>query len=198
MENLKGYDEQLRVYNIPDDIIKEISTAELVKTCLNYPEWRLINAYNDRRIGLSNVLGLFNGFHELFIRSDAAKELIKVYIKMNPLAVNRSWNPLQKGTYSFQFICIEMLLSHGAIIEKLDDTNARMLLDEAVSKYRKKQQIPDTYSLWSLSPTAGLCLNILDKDGTFVKNNLDVQSFQRTFLTEDIELLNKIIDASKK
>jgi hypothetical protein len=197
-KSLKSYKEQLQAYNIPDDIIKKISTEELVKTCLAYPEWRLINAYSDRQAGLANVMGLFNGFHELFTRNDAAKELIKAYVKMDPLAVDRNWTPLQKGMYSFQFTCIEMLLSHGAIVAKLDETDTRVLLDEAVSKYRRKRQMPDIYSLWDVSPTAGLCLNILDKDGAFVKNNPELQSFQRTFMTEDIEILNKIIETSEK
>lgn len=197
-KNFKSYDEQLKAYDIPPEIIKKISTAELVKTCLAYPEWRLINAYTDRQKGLANVMNLFNGFHELFTRNDAAKELIKVYVKMDPLIIDRSWTPLQKGTYSFQFTCIEMLLSHNAIIRQLDEPDTRILLNEAISKYENKKQMPDIYSLWDLSPTAGLCLNILDKDGIFVKSKPDLQLFQQTFMTEDIEVLNKIIEASEK
>jgi hypothetical protein len=197
-KNFKSYEEQLNAYDIPSEIIKEISTAELVKTCLAYPEWRLINAYTDRQKGMANVMNLFNGFHELFIRSDAAKELIKVYVNMDPLIIDPSWTPLQKGTYSFQFTCIEMLLSHNAIIRQLDEHDTGVLLNEAISKYKSKKQMPEIYSLWDLSPTAGLCLNIIDKDGIFAKNEPILQLFQRTFMTEDIEILNKIIKTSEK
>ena len=197
-KNLKSYEEQLKAYNIPSEVIKKISTAELVKTCLAYPEWRLINAYSDRQAGLANVIGLFNGFHELFARQDAAKKLIKVYVKMDPLLIDRSWTSLQKGAYSFQFTCIEMLLSHGAIVRQLDETDIQILLNEAVSKYKSKKQMPDMYSIWDLSPTAGLCLSILDKDGVFLKNHPYLHLFQQTFMTEDIEILNKIIETSEK
>jgi hypothetical protein len=197
-KNLKSYEEQLNSYNIPSEIIKKISTEELVKTCLAYPEWRMINAYSDRQAGLANVIGLFNGFHELLVRHDAAKELIKVYVKMDPLVIDRNWTSLQKGTYSFQFTCIEMLLSHGVIVRQLDETNIRVLLNEAISKYKSKKQMEDMCSLWYLSPTAGLCLSILEKDGLLIKSNSDLQLFQQTFMTEDIEILERIIEESEK
>ncbi|MGI6323569.1 MAG: hypothetical protein ACOXZO_09685 [Bacteroidales bacterium] len=139
-----------------------------------------------------------NGFHELLVRHDAAKELIKVYVKMDPLVIDRNWTSLQKGTYSFQFTCIEMLLSHGVIVRQLDETDIRVLLNEAISKYKSKKQMEDMCSLWYLSPTAGLCLSILEKDGLLIKSNSDLQLFQQTFMTEDIEILERIIEESEK
>ena len=159
---LKSYEEQLLAYNIPDEIIKDISTSELVKICLNYPEWGVVNAYYNRRIGLNNLLGHFNGFIELLNRDDVAKELIKVYSKINPLSIGKDWTLLQQGNFGFQINCIELLLSHGMIIKKLDSQDTLILLDEVVLKYKNKKQLPDLYSLWDLSPTAGLCLIVLD------------------------------------
>jgi hypothetical protein len=196
-KNLETYAEQLQAYNIPSEIIKKISTEELVKTCLSYPEWRLINAYTNRHIGLSNIIALFNGFNELFLRDDAAKELIRVYVQMDPKMIDLTWSSLQKGIFSFQFVCIEMLLSHRAIIMKLDSTDIRLLMDEAVSKYKNMAQASNFYSLWDLSPVAGLCLSILDKDGVFINNYPDLRFFQRTFMTEDIATLNRIIELSQ-
>lgn len=192
------YKEQLKAYNIPAEILEKISTEELVKTCLSYPEWRLINAYDNLQIGFANVIGLFNGFHELFKRNDAAKELIKVFEKLDPTAINTNWTPLQKGIFSFQFTRIEMLLSHNEIIKKLDSNDINQLLDKAVSKYKSMRQLPDTYSLYDLSPLAGLYLNILDKDGEFVKNDRKLLSFKGTFMTEDITTLEKIIEEITK
>lgn len=197
-KTLKSYDKQLQAYNIPQEILKKISTAELVKTCLSYPEWRLINAYDNRRIGLNNVTGLFNGFNELFTRNDAAKELIKKYAEMDPLTIGENWIPIQKGDYSFQFTCVEMLLSHPAIIEKLSSTDRRTLLDVAVNNYRRKRQLPEVYSLWGLSPTAGLCLNVLSTDGGIMKNDSDIALLQMTFMSNDIKILDTIIDLAEK
>ena len=194
-KKLKSYEEQLSAYNIPNEIIKIISTAELVKICLAYPEWGVIDAFNNRRIGLNNMMSQFNGFQELFSRNDAAKELIKVYSSVDPLAIGKDWTLLQKGNYSFQINCIELLLSHGMIIEKLDVQDTQTLLNEVVGKYNQKKQLPDVYSLWSLSPTAGLCLCVVDKDGYFSKNDAKLLSLKRTFMSEDIEVLNKVVES---
>jgi hypothetical protein len=71
-------------------------------------------------------------------------------------------------------------------------------LNEAISKYKSKKQMEDMCSLWYLSPTAGLCLSILEKDGLLIKSNSDLQLFQQTFMTEDIEILERIIEESEK
>ena len=88
-KELKSFEEQLLAYNIPEELMKKISTPELVKICLTYPKWGVINAFNDRRVGLNNILPQFNGFRELFAQNDAAKELIKVYSKLDPLAISK-------------------------------------------------------------------------------------------------------------
>ena len=106
---LETYQARLNAYNIPEELIGKIPTAELVKICLAYPEWGLINAFNDRLTGCSQVLKLFNGFAELFTRKDAAKELISVYAGMDPLRVNQYGTALEKGQYGSQFTRIELL-----------------------------------------------------------------------------------------
>ena len=191
---LKSYEEQLLAYNMPDEIIKKISTPELVKVCLAYPEWGIIDVFNDRRVGLNNMMSRFNGFLELFSRNDAAKELIKVYSSLDPLAIGKDWTPLQIGRYSFDINCVEMLLSHGMMIAKLDEQDIQVLLDMVVLKYNNKKQLPDVYSLWGLSPTAGVCLSILDRGGEISRNNTNLLSLKRTFMTEDIKVLDSVMD----
>jgi len=185
-------------YNIPEEIIKDISTQELVKICLAYPEWIVIEAFNNRRIGLNNMMSHFNGFRELFARNDAAKELIKAYSKMDPLAIGADWTLVQQGNYSFRINCLELLLSHSRILEKLDDQDIQVLLNEIVLKYNSKKQLTEVYSLWNLSPTAGLYLSILDRNGELSKNNAKFNSLRRTFMSEDIEVLDSVFELIKK
>ena len=196
-KELKSYEEQLLAYNIPEEMVKKISTPELVKVCLAYPEWGVINAFNNRRIGLNNVMSYFNGVRELFARNDATKELIKVYSELDPLAIGEDWTLLQIGYYGFHINCLELLLSHGMMIDKLDAKDIQDLLDVVVLKYKNKKQLPEVYSLWDLSPTAGLCLSILDKNGEFSKNNTKLLSLKRTFMAEDIKVLDGVIELVK-
>ena len=141
-KELKSYDEQLKAYNIPEDIINKISTKELVKICLAYPEWGVIDAYNDRRIGLNNMMSEFNGFKGLFERNDAARELIKIYAQIDPLAIKKEWTLLQIGYYSFYINCIELILSHEIILDKMEAQDIQFLLDIVILKYNNKKHFP--------------------------------------------------------
>jgi hypothetical protein len=198
-KSLKSAEEQFEAYNIPAGIIKNISTEELIKTCLSYPEWGLIHAYNDRPTGLSVIVSLFNGFQELFNRDDAARELIKVYVKLDPLAVKPDWTQLQQGQYAFQFTRIELLLMQKAIIGKLDNKGILELKEIAISKYRNKKRLPEIYSLWDLSPTAGICLNIFEKREANVTNNDSaIKLFKHYLMSDDIGVLDKIVGLLEK
>jgi hypothetical protein len=198
-KNLKSIEEQFEAYNIPAGILKNISTEELVKTCLSYPEWGLIHAYNDRLTGLSVIISLFNGFQELFNRDDAAKELIKVYIKLDPLAVKLDWTPLQQGQYVFRFTQIELLLMQKEIIDKLDNKGILELKKIAITKYKNKKRRPEIYSLWNLSPTVGICWNIFEKKKSNVSNNDSaIRLFQHRLMTDNIGVLDKIVELLEK
>jgi hypothetical protein len=198
-QKLKTIEEQFNVYNIPADILKKISTEELVKTCLSYPEWGLITAYNSRQTGLSVLVSLFNGFRELLSRDAAAIALIKEYSKLNPTDVSSDWTDLQKGQYSFEFTRIEMFLMQNVIVNRLDEEQLQILKELAVSQYKKKKMLPEIYSLWDLSPTAGICLAILRKEkNTLINNDRAIKVFMYELMTDNVGLLDKIVELLTK
>ena len=41
-DSLDTYEDRLDAYNIPNSVLKVMNTADLVRTCLSYPEFRLI------------------------------------------------------------------------------------------------------------------------------------------------------------
>jgi hypothetical protein len=196
---LKTVEEQFNAYNIPDAILKSISAEELVKVCLAYPEWGLMNAYNSRRIGLSTLEGLFNGFRELYKQDDVAKELIKKYNEMDPLLTDLKWTALQQGLYSFQFTKIEMLFNAPSMIDKLDKVDLQNLKETVILKYKMKKELPNIYSLWDLSPIAGICLNIIEKvNPATLESVADVSYFRYYLMTDDILFLDSIVELLEK
>ena len=198
-DTLETFEDRLNAYNIPDEILKRISTEELVKVCLAYPQWGLMHAYNSRQTGFAALASYYNGFRELFIRKDAAIELLKLYDKMDPLSVNPNWTDLQKGLYSFEFEKIEMLLSKKPVIEQLDKAGIQWLKEEVIAKYQKKKMLPEIYSLWDLSPTVAVCLNIVEKENiNFVKSTSDVNTFKQDIMSNDIRFLDNIVETIKK
>lgn len=92
-KSLKSYDERLNAYNIPIEVLEKMNTKNLVKTCLAYPEFRLIMTRNSIQEGYSYIKFIFNGFAELEKRKDAGCQLINEYRKLKPVEV-KNYNEL--------------------------------------------------------------------------------------------------------
>jgi len=198
-KNMKTVEEQFSAYNIPVEILKTISTKELVKVCLAYPEWGLLTAYDDRITGLSALTRLFNGFRELFKRDDAATELLKAYNQLDPLSVDPDWTPLQQGLYGFEIVKVEMFFNTNRIIDKLDEDGVRDLKEATVLKYQKKKMLPEIYSTWDLSPTAGIGEKIIRKvNGGFLNEKTGMLSFNESIRSNDDLFLDSIVELLTK
>jgi len=70
-----SYQERLEVCQIPQEILKDIPTEELVAICKNYPFSRNIFAYSSVQKGFEKVCEEFNGYRELLQREDNVKWL---------------------------------------------------------------------------------------------------------------------------
>jgi hypothetical protein len=81
---LETYEDKLNSYNIPQEILKIISTEKLVQACLNYPQFGLIFTRNDLQRGYDHIRAKFNGFRELEERDDAGEVLLNIYKKYDP------------------------------------------------------------------------------------------------------------------
>ncbi|MBS1750035.1 MAG: hypothetical protein JST63_09025 [Bacteroidetes bacterium] len=88
---------------IPKEIISDLTTEALAKTCLNYPLFGLMNAFNTPQTGFYAVKNHFNGIDALFERKDAGKALISIYRTMNPANIDKSWSLLEKGCLARHF-----------------------------------------------------------------------------------------------
>ncbi|MDR1357159.1 MAG: hypothetical protein LBJ58_05765, partial [Tannerellaceae bacterium] len=70
---------------IPNKVLKALTTGDLAEICLNYPLRLDYKAYSDDRFGVSIIIENFNGFKELTNRKDGMVELMKIY-KNFPIA----------------------------------------------------------------------------------------------------------------
>jgi hypothetical protein len=134
------HDEMLEACQIPEDILKNMSTKGLVETVLEYPLLGDMMAYNSIQHGFEAVASQFNGLPELLSRKDAGTELLAVYNKMNPLDIEENWGDVQKGAYTFSIANVEILLAQNEILHNLSEIQLEDLTAEARLKYTAKQQ----------------------------------------------------------
>jgi len=136
-----SHDEMLEACQIPEAILREMSTESLVETALGYPLYGDIWAYNSPQQGFEAVAAQFNGLAELLTRKDAGKVLLAKYSRMSPLDIEEKWNDTQKGTYSFDIANIEILLSQESILSSLTELELGDLRNDAMKKLLAKQNV---------------------------------------------------------
>lgn len=71
--------EMWEVCQIPDVVLKNLSTEALAITCMNYPLYGDYISSNDIQSGILRMIDNFNGLKELSSRSDGAQKLIEIY-----------------------------------------------------------------------------------------------------------------------
>jgi hypothetical protein len=148
--------EKYQVCQIPEDILKNMSTLGLVETVLDYPNLFLYTAYNDMQYGFDVLVANFNGLQELYNRKDAGSEILNIFLKMYPAAINEEWTDIQKGGYAFSFLNIEMLLMQESILDNLIPTEHQLLIDRAVLNQQQMKTIPELYSAIDFEVTSML------------------------------------------
>lgn len=142
---LKTHKEMLAVCQIPENILKQMTTEALVQTCIDFPLFDDMFVYNNRQIGFSKVSLRFNGLKELLSRKDAGKYVMRKYYDFNPIDIKPEWSLLEKGKYAQKINRLEILLSQKEILSTLSHTEKNDLLSNAFKYYRSKQNNPMVY-----------------------------------------------------
>ena len=148
--NFASYEDRRQALQVPDDILKRLSTRALVETCLDYPFFVIeYFALSSRRNGISYVINSFNGYVELLQRQDAFTELFKKYQSSDP-----------KLEDPFIFVCIVVLLYQDEILEQTSYEEKILLLAESYSKFKKMQEY-GTYDVTRCDPLFYLMAKLL-------------------------------------
>uniref|UniRef100_UPI003216D57E hypothetical protein n=1 Tax=uncultured Draconibacterium sp. TaxID=1573823 RepID=UPI003216D57E len=153
-KNLETYQDKLSSYNIPGDILEDISTEKLVESCLKYPELRLIFTRNSLQQGYDYIRTIFNGFRELESRQDAGHELLRIYSSYNPENINNKYSTLERGRQILKITYIEILIAQYNILKSFNTSESQELLNQCRKKYKQKKNELASYSILGLQSTA--------------------------------------------
>ncbi len=131
---------------IPEDILKKMSTRSLVETVLDYPFLLNYTAYNDMQMGFDTLVKIFNGLQELYTRPDCGTEVLKIFLGIDPAAIGEEWDYNQIGDHVFGLMNIEILLMQEPVCESLTDEERQALIEKAESNRIAMESIPELYS----------------------------------------------------
>lgn len=89
-----SFKQKFDVCQIPDSILPELTTKELVEFCATNPMNPLCYACDNPMVGARYIMKHFNGFAELKKRTDAAEELLNFYEGIDFKKVSSSPYPI--------------------------------------------------------------------------------------------------------
>lgn len=141
-KELRNHEEMLRVCQIPPNTLKNMSTEGLIETILNYPLFWDMTAYDNLRVGFSEVSSRFNGIPELFQRADVGEKLLATYRSINPAAF-----PKDSGKEEFEhvskFYFIELLVAQAEVQNRFNKPQLKELRQIIADKYVILKQLPE-------------------------------------------------------
>jgi hypothetical protein len=192
----QSHEDMINGCQIPEDILKIMSTKALVKTCITYPLFGDIIGSSDIQFRFGHMVSNFNGLKELLQRSDVAEAALQEYIDMSDLdsqeanSINEKW----------RFMYLEILLSQPAIIDNLSIIKKKRLMHEAVKKYSAKSNQPEIYGSHELAPSCLIMSRLMNGKVKSGKKELDsrISNFDKITFLVDSETINAIVGAAEK
>ena len=171
-EAWKHIDHMQRVSSLqlPNDTLHDIPTDRLLETCLYYPFNIDIFAFDDKIESFKRVKEQFNGYTELYQRSDFVQKLINLYISRDVAAINNIDGDYDKGLYAFDYHIMEYMLTDAAILAS--STQSEQIVNILVEKKTQKARYNSYGSTNSLTIALaiGRCLQrtnaFIDYQGT--------------------------------
>lgn len=174
-KRLKNQKEKLEICQIPEDILLNIPTNELMELCFNYPLIYDILAFNSTQMGINELKKNFDGFNALLQRNDVANLLIKRYTDIQPREYDKNWTKIQKGYYSLEIIAMELFLSQNEIIDKMTLPQKQSLVKELLKKMEEKDN-KELYGRTSLI-SIGFTLSRIMQNSGFQWKQINTEAY---------------------
>ncbi len=117
-KKLSSNAEKTKVCQIPEGILKQLTTEDLLAVCLAYPLLNDMYAFNNMEEGIDKLFSDFNGIRELAQRQDAINKFIEEYKKQinNVAALSGNYSDYAKGEYIVRISNVELLGSRRELL----------------------------------------------------------------------------------
>lgn len=197
-KNIQTHEEMLTALQIPQAILTNMTTKELIITCLNYPLFSDIWAFNSFKTGIETALRNFNGFQELLTRKSSGKELINQYAKIKLEEHDNKKTFIEKGDFKLWVCKIEALLTQDKILDNIEKQDKELLLNESTKNGEKFKKNPE-YSFFNNETNFFLSLKLLSKINpenvnVKIRNSKDFENFYVNGSGATLETINDIAD----
>lgn len=131
---------------IPEHILRDISTNDLMTICLQYPLLYDVFAFNNINDGLRKLFSDFNGIREFSKRENAANSLAEQYLsEIRRFPKNSNGSNLVIGYSVMRISILEALLSYSDFHSSTSRETQKKILENLLFGYREKIKYPEYF-----------------------------------------------------
>jgi hypothetical protein len=196
----KSYKEKVDACQIPKEKLARMSTAALVKACLDYPMFGNICLYNTPQQGFDALAREFNGMQELLKRKDACRSLLTLYPKFD-LEKQDAWPTKNKNYGPISHWYLETILAQKPILENADSSTRINLLKEVQKRYLQKKAKSKEYGPATQGFSTLLMVKVMDCNGNLEeekKVNPRIKKYLETGVMGDTTMVEEIFKIAKR
>lgn len=155
--------ERFEAMQIPENLLKSMSTYDLIMTCMNYPAMGYFTAFNNPQSGMDVIIRNFNGLQELMNRGEAPTALLSIYKQMDTKTMKIQNQAIDQTFWSIKRCYFEFLLTQNDIIDKMNSEDQYSLMEEAREKINCKFDYQEEYSTVDYIPTLLIMSKVLSR-----------------------------------
>jgi hypothetical protein len=195
------HDEMLKACQIPEDIINNLKTKDLIETIFNYPLLAEVVTYNSLQKGMDKVTYNFNGFKTLFERKDALQELLYKYETMNPNSVSTFRESHKKGEYMYKMRFLELIVSQNNLKSQWDEKSSKKFIKLLLKNRDFQKSDIKTFGEWADIPMAysvGSVLKYTNQKEIIENDKSSFKKFMETSLPKNKDDLEQIFTIASK
>jgi hypothetical protein len=193
-ESLKTHSEKVAICQIPIDVLKKISTDDLIEVCLNYPLNFDFYAYNSIKDGIVKVKDRFNGLQELLARKDNFS-LLQRRMDINvfqAIMAQSNYTVEEKGKIIHRYTLIETLLSFDEFMDNADLSEILALEKKTISMLEYKESNKNLFSSFANAASALLLGKSIKRLSPNSKFSIDTELFLETGVIKNSQIFPEL------
>ncbi len=144
-KSLKTLNERIAVQQIPENILKSLSTEEVFSAWLELPGRLELLAFSTMQNGFEVTVRRYNVLKELLNRNDVGKVVLSKYLRIDPENLKQDWSVIEKGKFITDFAFIEFLLSQSEVLKNLSKNEKKLIVKNAIMNINKKQSFKEMF-----------------------------------------------------
>ena len=151
---LATLEDRFAACEVPENLLRAMSTDALVRTALNYPLNFIYSAYNNPYSSVDLIIKNSALHRELLSRRDAANVLLR-YFEQTAIDTNNDGSVFNKSEHLLSYaneMFFEYFLASECVPGLDVSENRQQLLRIAIRKLAERRADPEHFSDWSLSP----------------------------------------------